>query len=229
MGQVIRVRWMGWVAAAVVVVLAGPLLVVRPWSVGAAPGDSDATFVPTAPCRLFDFRPGKDPTGGKKTPLAAGAGNVWTQRVTGAVGDCTVPVGAVGVSMNVTITNPSAQSNLRVYPADVGVPNASSLNWVAGQSPTPNKVDVKLSSDGRIKLFNYSGTVNVLADVVGYYTDVSLKELAATAGVPGPEGPQGPQGPQGDTGDTGLKGDTGDQGLKGDTGDQGLNLNPPSR
>jgi hypothetical protein len=80
--------------------------------------------------------------------------------------------------MNVTIVNPTAQSNLRVYPADVATPTASNLNWLPGQSPTPNKVDVKLSSDGKIRLYNHAGTVDVLADVVGYYTNFTLQELA---------------------------------------------------
>lgn len=38
---------------------------------------------------------------------------------------------------------------------------------------------MKLSPDGMIKLYNHSGTVNVLVDVVGYYTNSTLKELAA--------------------------------------------------
>jgi hypothetical protein len=104
---------------------------------------------------------------------------VYTQPVTGTNGNCTIPSDAVGVSMNVTIVNPTAMSNLRVFPADEATPLASNLNWLPGQSPTPNKVDVKLSPDGEIKLFNFNGTVNVLADVVGYYTDASLKSLQA--------------------------------------------------
>ena len=48
---------------------------------------------------------------------------------------------------------------------------ASNLNWVPGAPPTPNKVDVKLSADGWIDLFNLAGQVSVLADVVGYYAD----------------------------------------------------------
>ena len=50
---------------------------------------------------------------------------------------------------------------------------------MAGQSPTPNKVVSKLSPDWKIKLFNFAGTVAVLADVDGYFTSSSLKELAA--------------------------------------------------
>jgi hypothetical protein len=51
------------------------------------------------------------------------------------------------------------------------------LNFSAGQAPVPNKVDVKLSPTGTIKLFNQNGTVSVLGDVVGYYTKSSLVEL----------------------------------------------------
>ena len=40
-----------------------------------------------------------------------------------------------------------------------------------GSPPTPNKVDTKLSADGKINLFNLTGSVSVLADVVGYYAD----------------------------------------------------------
>jgi hypothetical protein len=148
------------------------------WQATAAPGDTDATYVPVQPCRLVDMRPGTLPAAGKKTPLGAGVANVHTQQVTGNVGSCVgIPSDAVAVAMNVTITNPTAQSFLTVYPANQSLPNASNLNWVAGGAATPNKVDVRLSPDGKINMFNESGTVNVIADVVGYYTRSSLTEL----------------------------------------------------
>jgi len=137
--------------------------------------------VPLTPCRLFDTRSDQPPPGAKKTPLGRGESNVYTQQVTGSIGNCVgIPAGATAISMNVTIVNPTAQSNLRIYPADAALPTASNLNWLPGQSPTPNKVDVKLSPAGQIKLFNQNGTVDVLADVVGYYTNSTLKELAAS-------------------------------------------------
>jgi hypothetical protein len=74
--------------------------------------------------------------------------------------------------------SPTAQSNLRLYPADAASePVVSNLNWLAGDSATPNKVDVKLSSTGAVKIAVANGTVNVLGDVVGYYTNATLKEL----------------------------------------------------
>ena len=54
----------------------------------------------------------------------------------------------------------------------------SNLNFSAGQKPVANKVYVKLSPGGKIKLFNFAGTVSVIGDVVGYYTNSTLKELA---------------------------------------------------
>lgn len=146
----------------------------------ADPGEQDSTFVPIPNCRLFDTRSGPDNVGPKSTPLGPGAANVYTKQVTGTNGNCTIPDDAVAVAMNVTIVNPTAPSNLRIYPGDLTeVPLASNLNWVAGQAPTPNKVDVKLSPTGSIRLFNQNGTVDVLADIVGYYTDSSLLELQA--------------------------------------------------
>ena len=162
-------------------VLVVTLVVVGAWRSGAAPGDDDATFVPTPGCRAFDYRSGDDQVGPRSTPL--GAGEVHTQQITGGAGNCTgalaIPGDAVAVSMNVTAVNPTAQSNLRLFPADLTeVPLLSNLNFSAGQPPFPNKVDVKLSPSGAIKLFNQFGSVSVVGDVVGYYTSASLTQLA---------------------------------------------------
>lgn len=183
-------------------------VVVQAWQADAqpeaAPGDVDATYVPVTPCRLFDTRPDRT-VGARNTPLQAG--QAYTQPVregSGNVGNCAgvVPDDAIAVSMNVTAVQPSARANLRVYPADVTTPpRSSNLNWQAGDSPRPNKVDVGLSSDGKIKmLVDPRGTVHVVGDVFGYYSNKSLIELASSSGTPGPEGPQGPQGPDGPPG-----------------------------
>jgi hypothetical protein len=177
MDGTIRVRTAAWFATAVVISVFATLLVMQEWRADAAPGDSDATWVAIEPCRLFDYRPGEEPAGGKKTPLVAGA--PATQQVTGNIGNCTIPTtGVVAVSMNVTVVQGTAQSNLRLYPADAATePVVSNLNWKAGDSATANKVDVKLSATGAVKLANFNGTVNVIGDVVGYYTNTSLKAL----------------------------------------------------
>jgi hypothetical protein len=129
-----------------------------------------AVFVPIAPCRLFDLRPTPDTVGPRSAPLSAG--ETYTQAVRGANGACTIPADATAVAMNVTAVGGTAGSFLTIWPSDVSPrPVASNLNWVPGSPPTPNKVDVKLSVDGNINLFNLAGSVSVLADVVGYYAD----------------------------------------------------------
>jgi hypothetical protein len=96
---------------------------------------------------------------------------VHTFAVRGANGDCTIPAGASAIVANVTAVAPSAGSFMTVWPADKPQPLASSLNYTAGQAPTPNAVTVALSGDGRIKVYNHSGNVHVIVDITGFYED----------------------------------------------------------
>jgi hypothetical protein len=164
-----RIRWSAFGAAVAVVLGAG---VVLPSASAAVNTGSRAVFVPMVPCRLFDTRPGADiNVGPRATPL--GPSEVYTQQVAGNNGRCSVPTDATAISMNVTAVGGTSSGYLTVYPADATErPQASNLNWAAGAPAVPNKVDVKLSSaTGAINLFNFAGTVDVLADVVGYYAD----------------------------------------------------------
>jgi len=148
------------------------------WRANAAATPGESTFVPVAPCRLFDTRPDQNIADSNTTPI--GQTETRTQQVTGQVGNCNIPTGISGVAMNVTIVNPTADSFLVLFPADeTTLPVGSNLNWTAGQSPTPNKVDVKLSPDGQVKIFNNTGTVDVLADIVGYYTTTTITQLTS--------------------------------------------------
>jgi hypothetical protein len=86
-------------------------------------------------------------------------------------GNCNVPVDATGVVMNVTAVDPTQPSFLTVFPAGVVRPLAPNLNFVAGQAPTPNAVTVDVPASGQVSFYNNEGTVNVVADIVGYYVD----------------------------------------------------------
>ena len=134
-----------------------------------------ATYVPIAPCRLMDTRPAPLTVGPRAIPL--GSAQVHPQQVVGAQGNCNVPADATGVALNVTAVGPTAPSFLTVYPSDVARPDVSNLNYLPGQAPTPNKVDVKLSAGGSISLYNQAGLVNVIVDVSGYYTGKDLANL----------------------------------------------------
>ena len=122
-------------------------------------------MVPITPCRLLDTRAATH-VGTRTTPLSAG--QTYTVTATGAAGNCALPSGAVGLVLNVTAVHGSTASYLSVWPADAARPTVSNLNWVAGQSPTPNQVTVGLSSTGtpgQVSFFNAAGSVDLVVDV----------------------------------------------------------------
>ncbi len=195
----IRIRTLASLAAATVVGVVGTMVVVAAWRADAAPGDIDSTYVPTAGCRVTDTRAATQ-IGPRSTPL--GADEVLAVEIHGENGECTgslaIPNDAVGVALNVTAVGATDRSNLRVYKGDLASPpNLSNLNVFPGAPPTPNKVDVQLSPSGGINVYNFKGTVDVLIDIVGYYTPQSLVQLAGQAGAVGPQGPAGASGPRG--------------------------------
>lgn len=137
-----------------------------------APSTTAGLFNPLVPARIMDTRDG---TGGHAGVLHAGES--FNLQVTGSTKDggglSGVPAtGVTGVVLNVTVTNPSGApaSYLTLYPADAARPNASNLNFVSGQT-VPNRVMVKLSGTGQVTVFNAAGSVNVVIDVAGWYTD----------------------------------------------------------
>ena len=168
----IRSRWAAIGAVVSITLGAGGLQVAN--AVFAGPQGPNPVTTLITPCRLMDTRsPGG--VGTRTTPIANGE----TYEVHASSGNCTIPAAATGIVTNVTITNPGSSGFLTVFPADVAKPLASNLNWVAGQSPTPNAVTTGLSTTGtigNIKIFNGGGTgsVNVIVDIVGYISPADL-------------------------------------------------------
>jgi len=159
-----RIRWAAIGAAVATTLGAGGIGMVRATS----PADAVA-FVPVAPCRILDTRP--DSTVGAKTS-PFGPGETVTIAAHGAPGNCTgVPATATGVSINVTSVDATELTFLTMWPADEERPLASSLNPSPGQPPTPNAVTAALSPTGQFSIYNYQGSVHVVVDLVGYYTD----------------------------------------------------------
>lgn len=150
--------------------------VAHPPTAGAQGGSQASVYVPMSPCRIRDTRPDQA-VGGRGSPL--GPGETMLQQVTGTNGNCAVPGDATAVAMNVTAVDGTARSYLTVYPADLADrPTVSSLNWSAGQAPTPNKVDATLSPSGALALYNASGSVHLVVDVVGYYSPSTLTAMS---------------------------------------------------
>ena len=163
-----RSRWSA-IGAAIAVTIGAGVALPSARATNTNGGGAGVVLVPIVPCRLFDTRPGPDNVGPRTSPL--GAADTYTQQVTGTNGNCSIPAAATAVALNVTAVHATAESYLTLWPADAQRPLASNLNWLSGAAPTPNKVDVKLSADGRVSLYNNAGNVDVLADVVGYYAD----------------------------------------------------------
>ena len=99
---------------------------------------------------------------------------------TGPVGaDSTIVLSVLGVGgvpaagvrtviLNVTAAGPTQDSFITVWPEGTR-PNASNLNTTAGQN-IPNLVVAGVGADGKVRLFNKSGSVHLIADVMGYYS-----------------------------------------------------------
>lgn len=120
------------------------------------------------PERLADTRSGYRTVDGQIQnvgPVAAGS----ALRVP-VLGRSGVPASGVGsVVLNVTVVNPSSEGHLTVFPSGESVPNASNVNFIAGQT-VPNMVISKVGSDGSISILNgaLSGQAHVIVDVAGW-------------------------------------------------------------
>jgi streptogramin lyase len=118
-------------------------------------------FHAIAPTRVLDDRV---PTG-----LAGpwGPGQTRALPVAGAAGTH-VPAGATGLVANVTATASTANSFVTVFPDGVALPASSNVNFGIGET-IPNLVTVKIAPNGQIDLANHLGSVDLIADAVGYY------------------------------------------------------------
>ena len=59
---------------------------------------------------------------------------------------------------------------MTVYPDGTDRPTASNLNVSAGQV-IPNMVLARIGAEGTVMMYNNVGNIDLVADVVGYFTD----------------------------------------------------------
>jgi len=130
---------------------------------------SGTQFSALTPARICNTQFGNPSDGGQTTGCAKAtiaAGHVLNIDVTGIDG---VPLSAVAVVVNVTAVNATKATFVTVYPGTSSLPTASDLN-VASGNPVPNLVVAQVGTDGTINLFNDLGNVNLIVDVLGYYS-----------------------------------------------------------
>ena len=149
-------------AAGLPALLAGPAQAAAP-----TPTAGQATYVPVDPVRVFDTRDGS----GGVPRQQLGPGQTLDVQLRGTNG---VPDTATAVLINVTATRADASSDVRVYPtpADPAAapPTVSNLNVVPGTTAA-NLVTVKIGDGGRVRFRNAAGSVDLIADLSGWFAD----------------------------------------------------------
>ncbi|MFJ4680892.1 protease pro-enzyme activation domain-containing protein [Kitasatospora sp. NPDC088783] len=121
------------------------------------PGSPAGAFNAVVPTRLLDTRGG--------APLAA-----YGETAVQIAGSAGIPAnGVTSVVLNVTVTDPTTDGHLTVYPSGGARPSTSNLNWTAGRT-VPNLVTVPVGPDGKVRFYNGAwGQAQLIVDVQGYY------------------------------------------------------------
>jgi len=120
-------------------------------------------FASATPLRMLDTRVG---TGGISTPV--GPGQSIQLSITGQPGLPATPGSVSAVVLTLTATGASTTTYVTAYPDGASPPLASDLNPEPGAS-VANEVVVGVGADGKIDLYNSNGSVNLIADLVGWF------------------------------------------------------------
>ncbi len=121
------------------------------------------TFVPMAPQRVIDTRPGSPVTPGSTLAVP----------ILGAFG---VPsAGVEAVSLNVTAVDPQGPGYLTVFPCGQAPPLASNVNYVAFGT-VANSVAVGVGGGGAVCMSSFA-TSDVIIDVSGYWHGAGVAEV----------------------------------------------------
>lgn len=136
-----------------------------------------AAYVPLNPVRVMDTRTAFGVYGVLQDNLSLlqpsgrlGANQTFTLDLDNQFAaslDGSAQSSAAGFVFNVTAVDPSAPGYLTVYPSGQARPNVSSINVAAG-TIVPNAVVVKPGPRNMVSIYNETGTVHVIVDLVGY-------------------------------------------------------------
>ena len=128
------------------------------------PATTPAFFYTLPPCRVIDTR-------GAQGSLAGPALGAGEQRTFVIAGACGIPGGAPSVSVNVTITSPTAGGFLTLAPGGQPMPLTSTINYAADATRANNAIlGLARDGSGSFVVVNESvGTVQLILDVNGYF------------------------------------------------------------
>lgn len=138
---------------------------------GTAPGG----FVPMNGSRIVDTRSGM---GAPKAPLTSG--KTVDLQVGGVAG---VPKDASAVIVNMIAANTGSTSGFFTpYPTG-GTRPPNSFNYAGGGVATSMQAQVKLSSTGKLTVFNQDSTTDLVLDIQGYFTAAGKGGAVFTPGA----------------------------------------------
>ncbi len=127
---------------------------------------SGGLFVDLTPARLLDTRATGKVGAGQSTAVAvAGVGGVPA-------------TGVSAVVLNLTATEPTADTYVTAHPAGGAPPNASTLNLAPGDT-VANRVVVPVGAGGAVALYNARGAVHLVVDVGGYFTTGAVADAGS--------------------------------------------------
>ena len=153
------------VAAGAVV---GPVAQDRP----AAAAPAGSVYVPLTPCRVLDTRAADAalvPGSSRTVQVAGSSGAIENQG--GTPGGCGVPTDATAVEVAVSAVAPTGNGYLRVWPSDRSQPNATFVNFTAGQSTTNTGAVTRAATSPDLAMQVFMASSHVVMDVQGYYTE----------------------------------------------------------
>jgi len=122
-----------------------------------------SAFYSLPPCRIIDTRWPAGPNGAPA--LSANANRTFPVAV-----KCGIPATVKAVSVNVTVTQPSAAGNFRLFPSGVSMPGTAVSNFRAGETRANNAL-VMMNASGQLVIRDDqpSGGAHFILDVNGYF------------------------------------------------------------
>ena len=120
-------------------------------------------FYTVPPCRILDTRDPDGPFGGPSFVASV-------PRTVSVYGRCGIPANARAVAANVAVTRPTAAGFVTAWQGGTSMPNASTLNFRAGQTRA-NNATLILGAAGDVLLAAVmaDGSADVIVDVTGYF------------------------------------------------------------
>ncbi len=135
------------------------------FSDGSTTPPNGVLFTPISPSRICDTR-------SVQNGVSATQCNVSPNNQLGPSSKMTVQlayiVSAKAIVANTTITDTSSTSYLTIFPGGT-LPTVSDLNWTAGDTKA-NLCFMTLSTSDSFTVYNYTGTVDIIIDLEGYYS-----------------------------------------------------------